>query len=307
MAEFTVTTDLSVVRGLQIQANFDELKAELTKKVESYRTMVVTPETTAAAKTDLANLRRVQKDIDTVRLAWKREYMDPWDEFEQKCKELKSVLDGGIANLDIQIKAFEESEVNAKLEELRQYFEENVTLTSRPYASWEKIAAAHPRWKNKTYDMTAAKNDIQTDLAEIDRGLNALRSMEEPYKTAMLAKFAETYRLDEAMNVMAQMKRQEQMEQLRLAREAEAKAAAEARMAAEAARKAQEAQNEQERKFTQCESEIAVEGENEPVSDIREEPKTRHIEFWVDVTPEQGAALGAFLKSNGIRYGSIRR
>ena len=75
MAEFTVTTDLSVLRGLQIKANFDELKAELTKKVESYRTMVVTPETTAAAKTDLANLRRVQKDIDAVRLAWKKEYM----------------------------------------------------------------------------------------------------------------------------------------------------------------------------------------------------------------------------------------
>ena len=36
MAEFTVTTDLSVLRGLQIKANFDELKAELTKKVESY-------------------------------------------------------------------------------------------------------------------------------------------------------------------------------------------------------------------------------------------------------------------------------
>ena len=96
MAEFKVSTDLSVVRGLQITANFDELKAELTQKVESYRQMVVTPETTAAAKADLANLRRVQKDIDTVRLAWKREYMAPWDEFEAKCKELKAVLGGGI-------------------------------------------------------------------------------------------------------------------------------------------------------------------------------------------------------------------
>lgn len=307
MAEFTVTTDLSVLRGIQIKANFDELKAELTKKVESYRTMVVTPETTAAAKADLANLRRVQRDIDTVRLAWKREYMAPWDEFEAKCKELKAVLDSGISNLDTQVKAFEEAEVNEKLDELRQFFEETVLPATRPYADFEKIAAKYPRWKNKTYDMTAAKNDIQITLAEIDRGLNALRGMEEPYKTAMLAKFADTYRLDDAMNVMAQMKRQEQMEQARLETEARMKVAEEARKAAEAARMAQDAANEQERELTPPEAENHAVLKNEREEAIQTEEATRRVEFWVEITASQGRALGEFLKANGIRYGSVRR
>ena len=307
MAEFTVTTDLSVVRDLKITANFDELKAALTEKVESYRTMLVTPENTAAAKSDLANLRRVQRDIDTVRLAWKREYMAPWDEFEAKCKELKSVLDSGIANLDTQVKAFEEAEVNAKMDALRQYFEQNVLPTTRSYADFDKISAAHPKWKNKTYDMTAAQNDIQVALAEIDRGLDALRAMEEPYKTPMLAKFAENYRLDDAMNVMAQMKRQEQLEKARLEAEARMKAAAEAQKAAEAARAAQEATNEIERELTRQMQESRAESVNEPVSAIVESQATKRVEFWVEITTEQGRALGAFLKANGIRYGSVRR
>lgn len=307
MAEFTVTTDLSVLRGLQIKANFDELKAALTEKVESYRTMLVTPENTAAAKSDLANLRRVQRDIDTVRLAWKREYMAPWDEFEAKCKELKAVLDSGISNLDTQVKAFEEAEVNEKLDELRQFFEETVLPATRPYADFEKIAAKYPRWKNKTYDMTAAKNDIQITLAEIDRGLNALRGMEEPYKTTMLAKFADTYRLDDAMNVMAQMKRQEQMEQARLETEARMKVAEEARKAAEAARMAQDASNEQERELTPPEAENHAVLKNEREEAIQTEEATRRVEFWVEITASQGKMLGDFLRGNGIRYGAIRR
>ena len=307
MAEFIVTTDLSVVRDLKITANFDELKAALTEKVESYRTMVVTPETISAAKADLANLRRVQRDIDTVRLAWKREFMKPWDEFDGECKDLKSVLDGGISNLDTQVKAFEEAEVNAKLDALRQFFEETVLPATRTYADFDKIAAKYPRWKNKTYDMTAAKNDIQITLAEIDRGLNALRGMEEPYKTAMLAKFADTYRLDDAMNVMAQMKRQEQMEQARLETEARMKAAEEARKAAEAARMAQEATNEPERETTLPEAESPAVLKNEREEAIQTEEATRRVEFWVEITASQGKMLGDFLRGNGIRYGAIRR
>lgn len=308
MAEFTVTTDLSVVRDLKITANFDELKAALTEKVESYRTMLVTPENTAAAKSDLANLRRVQRDIDTVRLAWKREYMAPWDEFEAKCKELKAVLDSGISNLDTQVKAFEEAEVQAKIDELHAYFDTVASVSiAGEIADFDKIRAAHPKWRNRGCSMTEAQNDIQMAIAEIERGVNALRNMPEAYKAAMLAKFAETYRLDDAMNVMAQMKRQEQMEQARLETEARMKVAEEARKAAEAARMAQDAANEQERELTPPEAENHAVLKNEREEAIQTEEATRRVEFWVEITASQGKMLGDFLRGNGIRYGAIRR
>lgn len=304
MAEFTVTTDLSVLRGLQIKANFDELKAELTKKVESYRTMVVTPETTAAAKTDLANLRRVQKDIDVVRLAWKKEYMAPWDEFEAQCKELKAVLDGGISNLDTQVKKFEEAEVQAKIDELHAYFDTVASVSAAgEIADFEKIRAAHPKWKNRGCSMTEAQNDIQIALAEIERGVNALRNMPEAYKAAMLAKFAENYRLDDAMNVMTQMQRQEAMERARAEREAEARM----RDSVRDARTPQNEANEPEREMTLPEAESPAVLENEREEAIQIEEATRRVEFWVEITASQGKMLGDFLRGNGIRYGAIRR
>ena len=315
MAEFKVSTDLSVVRGLQINANFDELKAELTKKVDSYRQMVVTPETTAAAKQDLANLRRVQKDIDTVRLAWKREYMAPWDEFEAKCKELKAVLDGGVSNLDTQIKGFEEAEANAKVDELRAFFESLLTDETRDFADWEKIK--NPRWKNKTYDMTQAQNEIHMAVAEVKRSLAAMRGYPEPYKSSMLVKYKETGRLADAINVYtltkqreaAEAERQRQREEVarRAKEEAERQKAEAAAQAAQAARTAQELSSALQSEMTHAAAENSAEGGDGAERAENEAPKLRRVEFWVEVSPEQSKALGRFLKENRIRYGALRR
>lgn len=316
MAEFKVSTDLSVVRGLKINANFDELKVELTKKVESYRKMVVTPETTAAAKADLANLRRVQREIDAVRLAWKREYMVPWDEFEAKCKELKAVLDGGISNLDEQVKRFDEQEAEEKLNKLYEYFQSVQNEATRGFADWEKIKAAHPRWKNKTYDMVQAQNDIQNDLCNIERGLNAMRGYQEPYKSAMIEEFAKRYDLAAAINVYTQIKRREETEaNLQRQREEAARRAAEeaarakaqmeqnAQSAAQAARTAQE--------LASAINSQMVQAQRETIAEARESAETveekRRVEIWVEVTKPQSEALGVFLRQNGIRYGKIRR
>lgn len=307
MAEFKVSTDLSVVRGLQITANFDELKAELTQKVESYRQMVVTPETTAAAKADLANLRRVQKDIDTVRLAWKREYMAPWDEFEAKCKELKAVLDGGISNLDTQIKGFEEAETNAKLEELHDFFDGLLTDEIRDFADWEKIK--NPRWKNKTYDMVTARNEIQMAVGGIGRDLAALRGYQEPYKSAMIEKYRETLRLADAINAFTQIKRREETEaELRRRREEEAARQAAVKAAETAVTESPSSATASayalaialEKETERAAAENAAQGNEEPVN-------VRRVEFWVEVTPEQSKALGRFLRESGIRYGALKK
>lgn len=316
MAEFKVSTDLSVVRGLQITANFDELKAELTQKVESYRQMVVTPETTAAAKADLANLRRVQKNIDEVRLAWKREYMIPWDEFEAKCKELKAVLDGGISNLDTQIKGFEEAEANAKLDELHAFFDGLLTDETRDFADWEKIK--NPRWKNKTYDPVQARNEIHMAVAEVERSLAALRGYPEPYKSSMLVKYKETGRLTDAINVYTLTKQREaaEAERQRQREEAARRATEEAERqkaeaAAQAARAAQELSDSLQGQMTRAAAENAAQGNESgetaaPTPTQRQNPLRKVVEFRVTADSASAKALGAFLRGNGIEYEILR-
>lgn len=307
MAEFIVKTDLAPVTSLVIEANWDEIKNELSEKVAAYEKMVVTPEGVAAAKSDLATLRRVGKQIDEVRLAWKREYMKPMDEFEAKCKELKGVVSGGIDNLDGQIKGFEKQEQENKLRELEAFFDEQMTPDLDGYVCFEKVRSMNPKWVNKGYDMKAAQNDILRLLSHVKSGIQALRGYPDEYRTALLDAFKEKLDLADVVQKYARLM---EIRANEMRREQERKKAEEQQREAEAAQsreRAAETAQEPEREFTHPERE-----ETETASGLREAatieaPSVKRVEFWVEITPEQGKALGAWLKSNGIRYGSVKR
>jgi hypothetical protein len=307
MAEFMVKTDLAPVTTLVIEANWDEIKTELAAKVAAYEKMVVTPEGISAAKSDLAALRRVSKQIDEARLAWKREYMKPMDEFEAKCKELKTVVSGGIENLDGQIKGFEKQEQENKLRELESFFDEHMTADLDGYVDFEKIRAMNPKWVNKGYDIKAAQNDILMAISHVQNGIQALRGYPEEFRTALLDAFKE--RLDLA-DVMQKYARLMEIRANEMRREQERKKAEEQRKEAEAAQSregAAETTQEPEREFTRPERKETETASWLNEAAVIEAPSVKRVEFWVEITPEQGKALGAWLKSNGIRYGSVKR
>lgn len=307
MAEFMVKTDLAPVTTLVIEANWDEIKTELAAKVAAYEKMVVTPEGISAAKSDLAALRRVSKQIDEARLAWKREYMKPMDEFEAKCKELKTVVSGGIENLDGQIKGFEKQEQENKLRELESFFDEHMTADLDGYVDFEKIRAMNPKWVNKGYDVKAAQNDILVAISHVQNGIQALRGYPEEFRTALLDAFKE--RLDLA-DVVQKYARLMEIKANEMRREQERKKAEEQRKEAEAAQSHEngaETAQEPECEFTRQESREAVTASGVDETTVLEPNPVKRVEFWVEVTPEQGKALGLWLKTNGIRYGSVKR
>lgn len=307
MAEFMVKTDLAPVTTLVIEANWDEIKTELAEKVAAYEKMVVTPEGISAAKSDLAALRRVSKQIDEARLAWKREYMKPMDEFEAKCKELKTVVSGGIENLDGQIKGFEKQEQENKLRELESFFDEHMTADLDGYVDFEKIRAMNPKWVNKGYDIKAAQNDILMAISHVQNGIQALRGYPEEFRTALLDAFKEKLDLADVVQKYARLM---EIRANEMRREQERKKAEEQRKEAEAAQsreRAAETAQEPEREFTRPEREETETASGLNEAAVIEAPSVKRVEFWVEITPEQGKALGAWLKSNGIRYGSVKR
>lgn len=307
MAEFMVKTDLAPVTTLVIEANWDEIKTELAAKVAAYEKMVVTPEGISAAKSDLAALRRVSKQIDEARLAWKREYMKPMDEFEAKCKELKTVVSGGIDNLDGQIKGFEKQEQENKLRELESFFDEHMTADLDGYVDFEKIRAMNPKWVNKGYDIKEAQNDILMAISHVQNGIQALRGYPEEFRTALLDAFKEKLDLADVVQKYARLM---EIKANEMRREQERKKAEEQRKEAEAAQsreRAAETTQEPEREFTRPERKETETASGLNEAAVIEAPSVKRVEFWVEITPEQGKALGAWLKSNGIRYGSVKR
>lgn len=290
--EFQVTTDLAPVRELHIAANFDKLHEFVAARVAVYKTMLVTEETVKNAATDRAMLRKLRDRIDQNRKEIKAECLRPADEFAEGIKPTITEIDAAIANIDEQVKKWEAVEVQNKMDALRAFFHEKNTGAWAEIADFDKIAATFPKWKNKGYDLKAAQNDIMSALANIDRGMMALRGPGYPdtCRAAMIERFAVDYDLSAALNVYTQIQRREAMEKAAQEREAERQRAAEA-AAAQAAQAFRAAQT-------------AAPAE-EPAQIQTEQPEVLVRDFRVWATREQLNALGAFLKSNGIRYGKV--
>jgi predicted GTPase len=293
---FEVTTDLAPVRELHIAANFDKLHEFVAELVAPYKNMVVTEDTAKNASADRARLRKLRERIDQYRKEIKAECMRPVDEFAEGVKPTLAEIDEAVANIDGGVKKWEAVEVQNKMDALRAFFHEKNTGAGAEIADFDKIAAVNPKWKNKGYEVKAAQNDIMSALANIDRGMMALRGPGYPdnCRAAMIERFAQDYDLAAALNVYTQIQRREAMERARQEREAE-RQAAEQRAREQAERAAEQAVQT---------AQTAAQA-TEPATTQNEQPETLVRDFRVWATREQLNALGAFMKANGIRYGKV--
>lgn len=311
--EFKIITDLAPFEALEIQTNAAEIEKEIAEKVSIYEKMVVTPETKAAAKQDLANLRKVVGAIDQTYTTARAILLRPAEGLKSQRERLKNIVNGAIDNLDTQVKRFDEQERQEKLGKLREFFDKQ-NAKAYGVAEWDKIAARHPDWKNKGCTEDKAKSDILTEFAGIERDLQAIYSPAyEPYRAMMIEKYCERYNLADAINVYTQIKRREAMEaEWKKREEEEARAAAERKlMEAEAERQrrqiAAETAQALNREFTRAETETPTAAEDGGDAPIQTATAVKRVEFWVQVTSEQAKALGNFLRENGIMYGAVKR
>lgn len=78
--------------GILNISNYDEIKANVQASMELYKTMVFTEDTLIEAKSTVATLRKLSKCLDDKRKDVKRRYMQPYEEFEDKIRELQQII-----------------------------------------------------------------------------------------------------------------------------------------------------------------------------------------------------------------------
>lgn len=76
-----------------IELNFDALEEQLDKKLSEYKGAVFTEDTKTIAKAEVANLRKLKKDIEDSRKAVKKKWMEPYDAFEKRMKVLSAKVE----------------------------------------------------------------------------------------------------------------------------------------------------------------------------------------------------------------------
>ena len=149
-----MATDLTIKMGKLplIEANFDEVKAELAELLKPYDSII---SDVPSAKADRAKLNRIAKALDDRRKAVKAEYLEPYTEFESRVKELQGMITDASAKIDAQIKAIEGDEKEAKRKRLEAFFNEHNNTITLEFAD-----IFNERWLNKTFSEADAQDDI---------------------------------------------------------------------------------------------------------------------------------------------------
>ena len=215
--EFSVTTDLAPVANTTIETNFDAVRDWLTQELAPYATMIVSPESITEAKKTRANIRKVGESIDSQRKAIKKLWNKPYEEYEAKCRELTSIVNDAVSNIDGQIKAMEAEEKAQKKQRLSVLFDDN-SCDVADYITFEDIFDS--RWLNATFSEIDAANAIVKAIENVRDSLNVIRAMESPYEASMLSEFSKTQSLAKALAEGKRLEAIQKAEEERKAREA---------------------------------------------------------------------------------------
>lgn len=286
--EFKITSDLSVIKGQAITANFDEVSAWLDEELKPYSGMVVTADMIPTAKTYRANLRKVKDRIEQYRKEAKNAALAPYNAFEAQCKTLTGKLDAAADNIDIQVKEFEQAEREAKIADLKAFYDSSVGEIA-DYCRWETIF--NERWSNKGYAPDTAKAEITSALDNTAKDLETIRGIGGE-NTAYLLDFYKTHDLS------ATVRKNQELIAMKAAEEQRRREAEE--------RKEREAREDTERIAAEIErlrGAVKIAEKAEEPADPEESPAVHVIDFRVWATQEQLSALKSFLIQSGIRYG----
>lgn len=274
--------------------NLEALKAELAPRLEKYNSLVVTEDGIKAAKNDKAALNKLRKAIEERRIDAKKQVLSYYEPLEAQCKEIVALIDAPIQAIDRQVKVFEDKEKEQKYNELLAYFNE---INDFDYVEFKDVLPSN--WTNKTETIIKVKASITGKLGQIRKDYDEIFDMygTSPLWTAILNKFKETLEKSPVLVYAVTLERQYKQEQERKAAEAEAQRAAETASTSEPAEISIEVPQE-----TQSHDNGApVSAESVPAME-----RVFTGRFEVTGTKEQIKALGAFMKSQGIKYTIIK-
>ena len=264
----------------QITWNYDEIKAELTEKIQKYETLAYTEDQIQEAKKDRANLNKLKAALNDERLRREREYMKPFQVFKDQVNEIREIIDKPIKIIDEQLEGYEEDRKRKKREEIGAYWAQETT-----HPDWITLPLIfQDKWLNASYSMTQIKKDIDSKVGQINYDMETLEMLPEYSFEAV-----EIYKTTLDMN----------------------KAIAEGQRLADIQKRKEEAEKAEKELMAKVEEEEAeaimadMEAESSPAPEQKEEKKMM-VRFEVELTVDQAKELRAFFQERGIRFWAMQ-
>lgn len=278
----------------KISFNYEELKAELTKACEEYKSIAYTSETIDDAKKDRAKLNNLKTQLNSFRLEKQREYMEPFTLFKDQVDDLIGIIGDASSAIDAQVKEYETAQKEEKKRQITELFQKT------GFPDWAVLEAIFDcRWLNKGKTLSAIGDELASWKKKIDTDCNAIgRAFSDPsIQAAALTRYHQTLDVDISLQygdaMAAEKKRVE---------EARAEAEAKAAKAAE-----EPAQEESAAIPQQKEESAAVSQQNpEPEKPEKHQRVTIAIEAWEHQFAQVNELIRG-LRVAGVKYTIIEK
>lgn len=253
--ELSVTQQMGVITG-----NFDAIKAQLESEMAEYKGKTFTEETKKKAKEDLADLRKLKKNVNTRKLEVKKAYMKPYDDFEEKVKELICVIDEPIGLIDGQVKEFEEKRINERKAAIEELYDGIVEEELRDYIPLERIYG--DKWTNATTTMKSIREDISAVVMKTQQDIMTIKAMKSEKEEEALHLYMNNNNL--AVSIQFLTRYEQEKAEILKKREKEERERRERELEAE-----RERVRDEERKRIREEERLKEEAAKEAIADLK--------------------------------------
>ena len=267
--------------------NFAELDAQLDEQLKKYDGLQFTDQEIPEAKKTRAALNNVAKEINARKISVKKQFCQPYEDFAEQAKKLIAKIDSCNSGIDAQIKAYEQSQKDAKQKEIEEYWKKN-----KPTFIHENVERVmNAKWLNASCTPADWKNQLQMVIDRINSDTDTIAKFEPDEMNFCMEDYLKTLDLSATLQNwqrhVGDAKRAE-----------EAKAQMEANRAAR-----EEAQNEQAQLQAGTEEHSQAAQKQLTAADYLYSPTFKVI----DASYDQMIALMDYMKSAKITVNSIAK
>lgn len=263
-----------------IKFNFEELKKELTEGLAKYQGLVYDEKSIGDAKKDRATLNNFKKAIEDKRKEVKKQLLEPYENFEKKIKELVAMVEAPVAEIDKQVKSYEQKKKDDKEAEIVDYYAENIGELAS-LLPLERIFDT--RWLNATCRDKEWQTAIDEAVRRTSSDLQTIADLKSEFELQIKDTYLRTLDLSAALNEKTRLEQQKAM------------------LAEYEAKKAKEAEEAEPPEVIEPEIEVV------PVYDpvyVAERTKTIKVIFY-DTTGTFRQEMKELTEKHNIRYGGI--
>jgi hypothetical protein len=169
-----LTLDIKEFQVPKIEWNFEDLKHELTLKMEEHNGVIYTEDQLPMAKQELANLRKLLNTLEGARKEVKARCLEPYDAFERDYKELKELINCPIRAIDEQVKDYDLKRKEEKRTAILQMFEDEYPDSPVGIGQlWDD------KWLNVSTSLKAVKEEIDARMYSIHAAITMIRQLPE--------------------------------------------------------------------------------------------------------------------------------